>query len=131
MASISTYLKNKLLEHSLGKTSWTMPTAVYAALYTVAPTVAGGGTEVSGSGYARIATTWGTASAGSIVNSAAIRFPASSGAGAAWGDVVAVGLHDALTGGNLLWFGPTSATVSVGTGDDFQLAASALTVTLS
>lgn len=131
MANITTFLRNKLLEHSLGKSSWTMPTAVYAALYTVTPTISGGGTEVVGSGYARIVTAWGTAIAGSIVNTNTIRFPAASGAGANWGNIEAIGLLDAATSGNLLWFGPTSAIVTVDTGDDFRIAPGALTVTLS
>lgn len=45
--SKSDYLENKLLDHQLGKTSYTMPT-VYVGLFTAAPSDSGGGTEVSG-----------------------------------------------------------------------------------
>lgn len=128
--NISNYLENKLLEHSLGKTSFTMPATVYAALYLVTPTETGGGTEVSGSGYARIATTWNTAVNGVITNAADIRFPSVSGAGSNWGTVVALGLLDASTAGNLLWYGPLSASVTINTSDDFRIAAGGLTITL-
>jgi hypothetical protein len=128
--NLSNYLENRLLEHSLGRTSFTMPTTVYAALYLVTPTEAGGGTEVSGSGYARIATSWNAAVNGAITNAADIRFPAASGAGANWGTVVALGLLDASTSGNLLWYGPLSASVTVNTGDDFRIAAGGLTITI-
>ena len=40
MAAISTYLGNKLLDHSLGSTSFTMPANVYVALYTATPSAA-------------------------------------------------------------------------------------------
>lgn len=130
--NLSNYLENKLLEHSLGKTSWTMPTTVYAALYTVTPSDSGGGTEVSpsGTGYARTSTTWNAASNGSITNAADIRFPSASTATGPWGTVVAIGLHDALSGGNLIYYGLLSASVSVGVGDYFQISAGNLTVTL-
>jgi hypothetical protein len=128
--NISNYLENKLLEHSLGKTSYTMPTTVYAALFTVAPTETGGGTEATGSGYARRPTTWASASLGTIVTGADLRFPSSGTAGASWGTIVAIGLMDASTSGNLLWYGPVSASVTVNTGDFFLITAGDLAISL-
>jgi len=82
-----------------------LPTA-YVGLFTAVGTDAGAGfTEVSGTAYARVATaaaTWNTASGSApsqISNAAAIAFPQ---AGAAWGTIIAFGLFDALTAGNLL-----------------------------
>lgn len=138
--NISTYLENKLLAHSVARTSWTMPAAVYGALFTVPPTAAGGGNEVFiQNGYARQALTFGAAS-GSIATSADVRWPASINASGPWTsisggtttqNIVAVGLYDTLTVGNLLWFGPLSASVVIGNGDFFKISAGGLTIALS
>ena len=48
MAGFSDYLEDKVLDHGFGGTAYTAPTTLYVALYTVAPTDTGGGTEVSG-----------------------------------------------------------------------------------
>jgi len=71
-----------------------------------------GAVEVSGGSYARVATasaTWNAASTGAdpttISNAATITFATAT---ASWGNVVAFGLYDALTSGNLLawdWLG--------------------------
>jgi hypothetical protein len=55
MAGKTAYLERKLIDHSTGKTSYTMPT-VYVGLFTAAPSDAGGGTEVTGGSYARKST---------------------------------------------------------------------------
>ena len=52
MAAFSDYLENKVLGHVFGGTAYTAPTTLYVALYTVAPSDTGGGTEVSGGAYA-------------------------------------------------------------------------------
>lgn len=103
--SKSDYLESKVLDHLLGRTTYTAPATVYVALYTTAPTDAGGGTEVSGGGYARKAVTndatnWPAASGGSKANGTAIAFPEAT---ANWGTVVAWGLFDASSDGNLLY----------------------------
>ena len=73
----STYLANKLLDHQLGKTAYTMPT-VYVGLSSTTPTVGGTNiTEPSTGSYARVATsasTWTAASGGATSNAAAITF---------------------------------------------------------
>jgi hypothetical protein len=57
MAGKSEYLENAILDHVLGGPDYTRPGTLYIALYTVAPTDAGGGTEVAGGSYARVAVT--------------------------------------------------------------------------
>lgn len=64
MSSFSDYLENKVLDHVYRNVAYTAPTGTYLALYTVAPTDAGGGTEVTGGGYARQAITFGASSGG-------------------------------------------------------------------
>lgn len=119
--NLSDYLENKLLDHTVGKTSYTMPTA-YIALYTVTPSDSGGGTEVTGGSYARVTTAganWNAASGGSTSNSADLTFPTAS---ASWGTVVAVGILDASSAGNLLWWGPLTSNKTVDSGDTFKFA---------
>lgn len=88
-------------------------TARYIGLLTVLPEQNGtGGTEVSGSGYARATcSTWTMASGNAArrQNSAAVTFAALTGAVSG---VVGWGIWDAATGGNLLAFGPMRATAS-------------------
>jgi hypothetical protein len=105
--SLTQYLEQALLAHIVGKTSYTMPTA-YVALFTAAPSNSGGGTEMSGSGYARASTsgsTWNAASGGapaSISNASAITFAQAT---ANWSSIVAFALMDASTSGNMLVWG--------------------------
>ena len=112
MSSFSNYLEDAVLNYVFRNTGTPTSTAVHLALFTVTPSDAGGGTEVSGSGYARQATAFDASSGGAITNTAAESFTASGGA---FGDVVAIGIFDAATGGNMIaWDGIASATVADG-----------------
>jgi len=97
----------------LVSTALTSPAGVYLALYTAAPTDAGGGTElVVANGYAREQITFGAYAGGTISNTGAVAFTA---AGGNWGSIVAVGIFDAATAGNLLaWDAITPATINDG-----------------
>lgn len=95
--SMTDYLENALLDHVFNGVTYTPPTTVYVALYTVAPGDAGGGTEMAGGSYARQAVTFDAASGGSVANDTLITFtdvPAAT--------VVAAALLDASSGGNML-----------------------------
>ena len=126
--SKSDYLENKLLDHQVGKTSYTMPTA-YVALFTAAPSDAGGGTEVTGGSYARKVTAgadWNAAAAGSVTNAQPITFPTAS---ASWGTVTHFALIDAASGGNMLRWGALGTQKAVGSGDTATFPAGSLTLT--
>ena len=56
MSSFSDYTENLVLNWLFTTNSATRPTAWFVGLFTAAPSDSGGGTEVSGSGYARVAT---------------------------------------------------------------------------
>lgn len=118
-------------------------TTIYVALFTTAPADSGGGTEVTGGSYARIAVActlaaWaGTQSAGSTTassgtsgvssNNASITFATPT---ADWGTIVAFGIFDRLTSGNLLFSAPLSSPRVVLNGDAGpSFAAGQLTVT--
>ena len=126
MSALSNYLENKLLDHALGTASYTMPT-VYLALYTSDPTDADTGTEVSGGGYARQAVSFNAASGGSASNSSDITFPQAT---ADWGTITHIGLRDASTGGNRLWYGALDVAKTINNGDTFEISAGDLVVTL-
>ena len=127
MAGKSDYLENKVLEHVLKATSYSSPSTVYLALYTAAPSDSGGGTEVSGSAYARTAITFGAASAGAIANSAAVEFPVASGGN--WGTITHFGIFDASSGGNLLYWGALTASRVVNDGEQIKFPIGDIDVT--
>lgn len=129
IGGMSDYLEDKLLDHSLGKTAYTMPTN-HLALFTAAPTDAGGGTEVTGGAYARqnATTALGAASAGSSTTSSQITFPDAT---ANWGEILCWATFDASTGGNMLWWGWLGAGAEIpgtaaNTGDVFTSYAHSL-----
>jgi hypothetical protein len=98
----TTYASDKIL-NLYRATTFTAPATVYAGLLTaVTDAEAGTVTETSYGGYARQAITFGVPAAnlgGRQTLASAITFPAKSDAGSA--TIIAVGIFDALTGGNL------------------------------
>ena len=127
MAEFTNYLEAKLLDHVLTNTSFSSPTTVYAGLFTVAPDDTGGGTEVSGGSYARQAMSFSAASGGATTTDADINFPQAT---ADWGTVVAVGIHDAVTSGNLLMYTDLTTSKAIATGDILKISSGSLTVSL-
>jgi hypothetical protein len=132
MSSFSDYTENLVLNWLLTTNSATRPTAWYVGLFTAAPSDSGGGTEVSGSAYARKVTGTITVSGTSpttATNSAAIEFAAASGGN--WGTVTHAAIFDASTSGNMLAWAPLTTSRTINDGDVFRIPASSLTVTLT
>ena len=129
MAGFSDYLEDKVLDHVFGGVAYTAPTK-YVALYTVAPTDTGGGTEVTGGSYARQtgAFTVSGTNPTTATNSAAIEYPTAT---ADYGTVVAVGIFDALSSGNLLAYANLTTSKVVSTGDVFRFNTGDLDITLA
>jgi hypothetical protein len=131
MASFSDYTENLVLTWLFTGDSATRPTAWYVGLFTAAPSDTGGGTEVSGNGYARVAT--GTISvtgtATTATNSAAIEFAAASGGN--WGTITHAAVFDASSAGNMLAWAPLTTSRTINDGDVFRIPASSLTITLT
>jgi hypothetical protein len=127
MASLSNYLKNKLLDHSLGIAAYTMPTTMYLGLFLTDPTAANTGIEVSGYGYARQATTFSASSSGTSSNTSTEVFTASGGS---FGRIKYIGLFDASTSGNLLWFGPVHVPRRVDSGESLSFIPGSIDLTL-
>lgn len=131
MSSFTNYTENLVLEWLFTTESATRPTAWYVALFTAAPSDTGGGTEVSGSGYARKATGTITVSGTdtTATNAAAIEFDAASGGN--WGSVTHAAIMDASTGGNMLAWAQLTTARTINDGDVFRIPSGSLTVTLT
>lgn len=128
--SFTDYYENKLVDSQIRGQVYTPPTSLYFGLDTVACTEAGGGTEVTGGSYARVAVVsslanWaGTQGAGTTVassgtsgttsNNIAITYPVPT---ANWGQVVSFRVWDSLTAGNALICQPLTLPKTVNNGD--------------
>ena len=123
--NLTNYLESKLIDHFLGTTTYTKPTAVYVGLFTVSPGEAGGGTEVTGGSYARQEATFAAASSGSTTNSTNIDYtnmPAAT--------TVAIGIFDASTSGNMLLYGALTTNKTTDAGDTLRIATGSLSVSI-
>jgi len=128
---ISEYASKKILDHLVGKTSFTMPTNNYVALFNGDPL--DGGVELvdpSATDYAREQTAgadWTEAAWSSPVTSAVSANDIDFGvAGAAWGTVDHVAVYDAATAGNMLYSGPLEVSRSVQLNDPVKFPAGSL-----
>lgn len=114
MMNKTDYLRNALADHVLRGVVYTPPSARYIALFNVTPTSAGGGTEVSGGSYVRQAVTFSASASGESHNTVTINYPTPA---ADWGLVQGVALFDALSSGNMLYFGLLGTAKTVYAGD--------------
>jgi hypothetical protein len=144
MSAMSDYLENKLIDQLFRGQTAPTTTTLYVGLLTAAPSDSGGGTEVSGGSYARVAVAsslanWaGTQSAGSTVassgtggqtsNNAAITFPTPA---ATWGTVTHFGIYDASSGGNLLFWGALTISKTINQADTVTFPAASLSITFA
>jgi hypothetical protein len=120
--SISNYAELKILDHTTGKSAWTMPTTVYVALHLGDPGEAA--TTSPAVNSIRKAVSWSTAVSGAITSSASLE----------WTNVSTTetythwSLWDAVTAGNALWSGALSSSAAVTAGDTFQITSLTLSL---
>ena len=120
--SISNYAELKILEHTTGKTAWTIPANVYVKLHLGDPGEAG--TSNAATETTRKVAAWASASSGSIATSATLE----------WTNVAATetyshwSMWDASTAGNCLWTGALSSSAAVTAGDTFQITSLTLSL---
>lgn len=124
--SFTNFLETELLDHVFGGNAYTAPATLYVGLFTTAPGEAGGGTELSGSGYARQSVAM-TVTGNTASNSANVEFPEAT---ASWGTITHAAIFDASTGGNMLAYASLTTSKTVGAGDIMRFSTSQLTVTL-
>lgn len=131
MTAMTNYLEYHLVDHTMGKTSFTKPTTTYIALSTADPGETGSqSNEPSGNGYARqdASTAFGASNTttGTAVNTSVITFGPCTTSG--WGTITHAFYVDASTTGNsLLYFALTSSR-TIAVGDSLQFATSQLSV---
>jgi hypothetical protein len=131
--SKSDYLENKILDGVLGGSAFSLPANVYIALSTATYSDAATGssmTEVSGSGYARVAvtnnnTSWPAASSGVKANGVVFTFPAATGS---WGTVQSFYIVDASSAGNNLYGADLTTARAIASGDTASFAVSSISI---
>ena len=138
MTAASNYLEEKTLKHILQNVStngaaYTAPTNLYVSLHTGNPGEANdGANEISGSGYAREEVTFGdvttVADVCSVSSNVTVTFNQATSDYSA--NVTYIGIYDALTVGNLMFYGALSTQKQVTSGDVFQINSGSLTITL-
>lgn len=129
--ALTTYAGNKLLDHMIGKTSYTMPD-VFLALFKTAPGIGGTGTECAYTSYARVDVTgadFSAASALASTNANAITFATKTGG--ADETVSHWATYDASTAGNMLEFGAMAVSKLIQDGDAPRINAGDLDRTAS
>lgn len=124
--NLSDYLENKVLDHILGTTSYTMPTDVYLALYTTTPTDSTSGTEVSGGSYERKLITFGASSSGAATNNTNVDFTLMPTC-----TVTGVAICDAQTSGNILIYGALTSSKAVTSGDTLRISSGDLSISIN
>ncbi len=131
--SLSDYAEKKVQDLILGGVAFAAP-ATHVALFTVAPSDTGGGTEVTGGAYARVnvtnnLTNWPAATGATAAksNGTVVTFATAT---AAWGTVVAFAIMDATTAGNMLWWGDLTTSKVIASGDTASFAIGSLSTTL-
>jgi hypothetical protein len=120
-------LQNKLLDATLGNVAYASPATVYVALYSTVNTPTTAGTELSGDGYARQSATFSAANVGVIASNVAVTFTST---GNAWVSAVSVGITDASTAGNVLYY-QNGAVKAVPAGETLTFATGEITVSIT
>ncbi len=130
MGALDNAEATRLLNASLGIASYTAPTApLRLSLHTTTGSAAAAGTEMAGGSYARqsLASAWGSASNGSITNSAgAVTF-----SGLPAGTVTSAEIYDSNGSPRRAWWGALSASKTVGSGDSLTFPTSSITVNIN
>jgi len=102
---LTTYGQQKLGDHSIGKAAFTMPTGVFLGLFAASPGAAGSqASEFTGGSYARQALTAVMSafdSSGASTLGSDVLFPTPT---ADWGILSYVGVLDAVSAGNMIYY---------------------------
>ena len=122
---MSGWLEPQFLDHLLGVSAFSAPSALYLGL----STAAGGGFGDDGTGtessLARQSISFSAPSNPSISSSAAIEYPRITGAAEI---IYGWGVFDAATGGNLLYYSNFPASTNLSTGDSFTVPAGSVSI---
>lgn len=127
MGSKTDYLEHAVLNFWLAANTdgYTAPATVFVGLFTSVTNEDGSGTEVTGGSYARVACAF-TITNSSAANTSLVTFPTAS---ADWGTIVDFAVFDALTSGNMLYYGTLGTPRNVLNGDAVKFNAGQLVIT--
>lgn len=130
-AALSNYAENVAINYLLNASAVTRPTAWYVGLFSDAAGATSDqpGTELTtgtAAGYARQTVTFNTATTGTCQNTNTPTFTATG----AWPTVNYIGVYDALTVGNLLFWGALTTSKTLATNDQLQFAANNISISL-
>jgi hypothetical protein len=139
MSAFSNFAEGKIVDHFLRGTSYASPGQIYLALFTGDPTEAGTGPECNQSNYPNYArvTTGATPSSawteidanGMTQNSGTLTFPAVGGATPV--TITHWALFDALTTGNMLFYGAMAAAKTLDPADVASFPPNTLKITIN
>ena len=141
MSAASNYLENKLLDHTLrgAAGAYTAPTTLYVALFLNTSGQAATNLEANATsdevttngtnGYIRKAITFNPASNGTSVSAATVTFDPCLLVN--WGTITHVAIMDAVTAGNVIFWGGVTSPKTIEVGDTFQITAGSLTISLA
>lgn len=130
-AALSNYAENVAINYLLNASAVTRPTAWYVGLFsdTTGMTTDQPGSELTSgtaAGYARQSVTFNTATTGTCQNTNTPTFTASG----AWPTANYVGVFDALTTGNLLFWGALTVSKTLANTDQMIFAANSISISL-
>jgi len=137
MSAASNYLENKLLDHVLKVATFTVPTTLYLGLFNNTSTATAANleagvltdeTSTSGTAYARKTVAFGAASGGTAATNATVTFDTAT---VSWGTITHIAVMDAITGGNVLFYGAVTVSKLIDVGDTFQVSTGNLTISLA
>lgn len=128
---MTNFLEDKLANFFLRGVNFTFPSQLYLGLFTsfVDSNDGSSFTEVSnsGTGYTRRVTSWTAPSNGATENSAAVTFPVAT---ANFGTTIRFGLFDAISGGNMYYWGEPQAATGCNTGEQLEFLAGELDLSI-
>jgi hypothetical protein len=128
--AFSNYLEDEITGWINGTTFDAAPTSTFVQLYSQDPTESGSPT---GALYTRVAVAAGgwtrvTSGVATLSNTGVITITSSAPSGAT---ATHVAVFDALTGGNMLFYGSLSASKVIATGDEIKFNATTLVLTVN
>jgi hypothetical protein len=128
--AFSNYLEDEITGWINGTTFDAAPTSTFVQLYSQDPTESGSAT---GALYTRVAVAAGgwtrvTSGVASLANTTAITITSSASSAAT---ATHVAVFDAITSGNMLFYGALAASKVIAAGDEVKFNASALVLTVN
>ena len=129
--SMTDFTEDAVLEHFFNNVDLASYATVWLGLFSAAPSDTGGGTELTGNGYARIDVS-GNFTVGGVAtragNTAAIEFQASGGD---WSSATHFGVFSLVTAGTLLFWGALTTARQIDDGEKIVFEADDLGFTLA